>query len=76
MITKKSDDFQIKLQRYVFISPDVEINPTTNLPYHNSDICIVDMDWCETNGCPPINDDGEDMDLYAILEPGEELPFK
>jgi hypothetical protein len=74
MFTKKSSEFYARQQSFIFISPDAKINPATNLPDNKNDICVVDMDWCETNGCPPINDDGEDMEFWAVLEPGETLP--
>lgn len=76
MRTKESSEFYSSLQRYVFITPDVDINPDTNLPYDENDYCVVDVDFFETHdGCMPINQQGAQMELWAILEPGELKEF-
>ena len=75
MRTRNSSEFYQSLQRYIFITPGVEINSETNLPFDENDYCVIDMDWCATNGCPPIDDEGEDMELWAVLEPGETVPM-
>jgi hypothetical protein len=72
MRTKNSSDFSDFLQRYVFICPDADINPDTNLPYNEKDYCVVDVDDLSSFGCPT-NKDGADMDFWAILQPGEEI---
>ena len=73
MRTRESSEFFSSLPRYVFIKEDVDINPNTNLPYDKNDYCVLDMDWCTLNGCPPIDDEGCDMMLWAVLEPGETI---
>ena len=74
MKTQESNEFRTYLQRYVFVTPDADINPETNLPFHKSDYCVVDVDDIYNNG-NPINVDGEDMELWAILDPGEQIPL-
>jgi hypothetical protein len=73
MRTKHSSEFYGSLQRYVFITPWVLIHPETNLPYDECNYCVVDVDDLCTVGVP-INQNDEEMELWAILEPGEELP--
>jgi len=74
MRTRNSSEFYQSLQRYIFITPGVEINSETNLPFDENDYCVVDIDDVCTVG-NPINDDGEDMELWAVLEPGETVPM-
>ena len=69
----QSSEFYTSLSQYVFITPDVDINPETNLPYNKNDYAVIDMDWCQVCGCPPINDEGIDMELWAVLDPNENL---
>jgi hypothetical protein len=73
MKTRKSNEFFSSLPQYIFVKEDADINEVTNLPDNENDYCVIDMDWCATNGCPPIDDEGADMVLWAILEPGEEI---
>jgi hypothetical protein len=66
MRTRNSSEFYRSLQQYIFITPGVEIDPATNLPFDENDYCEVDIDCVCTVG-NPINDDGEDMELWAVL---------
>ena len=67
LITRDNPDFYSKLPNYVFISEDAEINPETNLPFNENQYTIVDMDWSSQNGIPPIDDEGCDMILHAMV---------
>lgn len=71
MITRDSNQFYSKQQRFVFIHPDAEINPITDLPISTEDYIIVDLDDILTSGVP-MSDDVE-FEFYAILEPGEKV---
>jgi len=72
MRTNKSSEFHSSLQQYVFITPDVDINPVTNLPYNEDDYCVLTIDEVVISGTP-LTEDEEDMELWAIIEPGEEI---
>jgi hypothetical protein len=74
MRTRNSSEFYQSLQRYIFITPGAEINSETNLPFDENDYCVVDIDDVCTVG-NPINDYGKDMELWAVLEPGETVPM-
>ena len=65
--TKKHNEFYSKLPRYIFVKEDADINPETDLPYSEDEWCEVDMDWASLNGVPPIDDEGADMVLWAIV---------
>jgi hypothetical protein len=67
LITRDHPDFYKSLPNYVFISINAEINQDTNLPFDENQYTIVDMDWASDNGVPPIDDDGCDMILHAIV---------
>ena len=71
MLTRDHSEFYSKQQRFVFIVPEVEINPQTNLPYDREDYCVVDVDDLITIGTP-MHDD-EELEFWAVLEPGEEI---
>ena len=73
MRTTESNEFYASLQKYVFITPDVEINTETNLPYDEYDYRIVDVADMTMIGTP-FNEDGEELELWAVLEPGETVP--
>lgn len=67
LITRDNLDFYKSLPNYVFISINAEINQETNLPFDENQYMVVDMDWASDNGVPPIDDDGCDMILHAIV---------
>lgn len=73
MITRDSNEFYSRMQRFVFVHPDDDVNDLDELRYE-----IVDADDLATVGCPMGGDSGDDTEyeLYAILEPGEEFPPK
>lgn len=75
MITKESSEFYSSMQRYVFVSPNCEINEQNNIPYDRCDYAIVDIDDVagSTGIGTPLNEAGEEMVLWAILEPGETI---
>ena len=75
MLTTESSEFYASMQRYVFVSPDCDINEQTNLPYDRCDYAIVDIDdVAGGDGVgTPMNEAGEEMVLWAILEPGETI---
>jgi hypothetical protein len=65
--TIKHNEFYSQLPKYIFVKEDADINPETDLPYNENDWCILDMDWASQNGIPPIDDDGADMVLWALV---------
>lgn len=65
--TTKSSEFYSKLQKYIFILPDAEIDPETNLPYDADEYCQVDVDDLICSGCPIDSETGEDMELWAVV---------
>ena len=67
LITRDNPDFYKSLPNYVFISINAEINQDTNLPFDENQYMVVDMDWASDNGVPPIDDDGCDIILHAIV---------
>jgi hypothetical protein len=65
--TIKHNKFYSKLPKYIFVKEDADINPETNLPYSKKDWIFLDMDWASFNAMPPIDDEGADMVLWAIV---------
>jgi len=53
------------MQKYIFVHPDAEINPETNLPYDESEYCTVDIEDICTIGIPMIED--AECNLWAII---------
>ena len=74
MRTTESNEFYSSLPRYVFICPDVDIDPVTHLPFNTNEYCVVTIDDVVTNGVPIDPLFGTDMILWAVLEPGEKVP--
>jgi len=72
MITTKHSEFYAKLQRYIFIHPDAEINPETNFPDDQDQWCVVDVDDIICNGIPITTGDGVEMTLWAMIEADEQ----
>ena len=72
MVTINSSKFQSKLQKYVFVHPDADIDPETSLPDDEDMYVITDVDELTTSGCP-IAEDGVEYELWAILSPGETI---
>jgi hypothetical protein len=72
MKTRKSNEFFSSLQQYIFVRPDANINPETDLPDDSNDYRIVDADDLACIGVPMDGD--EEFSLWAILEPGETVP--
>jgi len=58
LITKKSDEFYSRLQKYVFRSQDDDLDEET----------ILDVDDLVTNGVP-IDSYGADMEFVGFLNP-------
>jgi hypothetical protein len=65
--TKQHNEFYSKLPKYIFVKEDAYIDPETDLPYSEGEWCKVDMDWASFNAMPPIDDEGADMVLWAIV---------
>lgn len=62
MVRIEESDFYKRLQRYVFRGRD--------------NMCVVmDIADMQDSGWPIDWNTGEDLELYAMLEPGEELPM-
>ena len=69
VITRNASEFYSLQQRFVFVHPDAEIDPVTNLPDDKDDYVILDVDDILTVGTP-MKDDVE-FEFYAFLTPGE-----
>ena len=70
MFTRESEEFYARQQRFVFIHPEAEIDPITKLP-PEEDCIVVDVDDLIVSGTPMVDD--TEFELWAVLEPGEEL---
>ena len=72
MITRESNEFFSRLQHYVFVDRDAEIDPTTNLPADKRDWYIRDIDACISYDFP-LDKDFDSMMLWAIVDDQEEI---
>lgn len=73
MIFEGSPTFRARLQRYVFIPEDLEMDPQTGLPPRVDDCVIWDVEDILAYGTPIGGPDDDELVLWAILEPGETL---
>ena len=71
MITRKSTEFYSRQQTFVFVHPEADINPDTNLPYDKEDCVVVDLVDVLTCGVPMKDD--TNFEFYAVLQPGEKI---
>lgn len=71
MITREANEFFSRMQHYVFVRDEVEINPQTQLPDKLTDWTILDVDDLVCVGTPLDADDGE-MVLWGIVNDPEE----
>lgn len=72
MITRESNEFYSRMQHYVFVDRNVEIDPTTNLPVDKRDWYIFDIDDCISYDFP-LDKDFDPMILWAIVDDPEEI---
>jgi hypothetical protein len=75
MKTRNFADFYAELPLYVFVDGEAEINPSTNLPYNEDEMCIVDIDDVCTVGLP-MDEDGGDRELWAVILPDKRDEFQ